>query len=84
MEEMVGFRHVIWFVMIESAKDRVLGVDTLEQQVMPHVRYGMACLLIRGIAGSVPCSDVWKIGVVTRQAHTVQEGPWYHSYPRKP
>jgi hypothetical protein len=33
--------------------------------VSPHVRYGMACLLIRDAVGSVPCSEKWKIGVVT-------------------
>jgi hypothetical protein len=34
--------------------------------VSPHVRYGMPYLLIRDVVGSVPCSDEWKIGVVTR------------------
>jgi hypothetical protein len=29
MVEMVGFRQVIWFVMLESGKDRILGVDLL-------------------------------------------------------
>jgi hypothetical protein len=33
--------------------------------VSPHVRYGMACLLIRDVVGSVPCSDESEIGVVT-------------------
>jgi hypothetical protein len=33
--------------------------------VPPHVRYGTAGLLIRDDVGSVPCSDKWKIGVVT-------------------
>jgi hypothetical protein len=33
--------------------------------VPPHVRYGTTCLLIRDAVGSVPCSDEWKIGVVT-------------------
>jgi hypothetical protein len=28
MVEMVGFRQVMWFVMLKSAKDRVLGVNT--------------------------------------------------------
>jgi hypothetical protein len=28
MVEMVGVHQVIWFVMLESAKDRVIGVDT--------------------------------------------------------
>jgi hypothetical protein len=31
MVEMVGFRQVVWMVMLESAKDRVLGVDTIGQ-----------------------------------------------------
>jgi hypothetical protein len=56
----------MWFAMLKSAKDRVIGVDTPGQQVSPHVRYGTACLLIRDVVGSVPYSDEWKIGVVTR------------------
>jgi hypothetical protein len=66
MVEMVGIRQVMWFVMLESAKDRVIGVDILGQQVSPHVRYGTTCLLIRDVVGSVSYSDEWKIGVVTR------------------
>jgi hypothetical protein len=66
MMETVGICQVMWFVMLESAKDRVIGVDTPEQQVPPHVWYGTACLLIRDVVGSVPCSNEWKIGVVTR------------------
>jgi hypothetical protein len=62
----VGIRQVMWFVMLESAKDRVIGADTLGQQVPPRVRYGMTCLLIRDVVGSVLCSDEWEIGVVTR------------------
>jgi hypothetical protein len=58
MVEMVGICQVMWFVMLESAKDRVIGVDTQGQQVLPCVRYEMACLLIRDAVGSVPCSDV--------------------------
>jgi hypothetical protein len=57
---------VMWFVMLESAKDRVRGVDTPGQQVSPRVWYGTACLLIRDVVGSVPCSNEWEIGVVTR------------------
>jgi hypothetical protein len=57
MVEMVGIRQVMWLVMLESAKDRVIGVDTLGQQVLPRLRYGMTCLLIRDAVGSVPCSD---------------------------
>jgi hypothetical protein len=52
--------------MLESAKDLVIGVDTTGQQVSPHVQYGMTCLLIRYAMGSVPCSDEWEVGVVTR------------------
>jgi hypothetical protein len=28
MVEMVGFRQMMWLVMLESTKDRILGVDT--------------------------------------------------------
>jgi hypothetical protein len=65
MVDMVGVRQVMWFVMLESVKDRVVGVDTPGQQVPPRVQYGMACLLIRDAVGSVPCSDEWEIGIVT-------------------
>jgi hypothetical protein len=34
--------------------------------VPPRVWYGTTCLLIRDDVGSVPCSDEWEIGVVTR------------------
>jgi hypothetical protein len=63
--ETVGIHQVMWFVMLESAKDRVIGVDTPGQQVPPRVRYRMACPLIRDVVGSVPYSDEWEIGVVT-------------------
>jgi hypothetical protein len=43
MVEAVGFCQVMWLVMLESAKDRILGVDTLGQHVPPRVRYGLAC-----------------------------------------
>jgi hypothetical protein len=66
MVETVGICQVIWFVMLESAKDRVIGVDTLGQQVPPRVRYGTTCLLVRDVVGSVSCSDEWRIGVITR------------------
>jgi hypothetical protein len=45
MIETVEIRQVMWFVMLESAKDRVIGVDTQGQQVKPRVRYGMTYLL---------------------------------------
>jgi hypothetical protein len=47
--------------MLESTKDRILGVDTLGEQVPPHVQYEMACLLIWGAVGSVPCLDEWEL-----------------------
>jgi hypothetical protein len=34
--------------------------------VLPHVRYGTACLLIRDAVESVLFSGEWEIGVVTR------------------
>jgi hypothetical protein len=60
-----GFRSVMWFVMLESAKDRGLGVDTPGQHVPPRVWYGMDVLLIRYDMGSLPCSDEWEFGIVT-------------------
>jgi hypothetical protein len=57
MVETVRIRQVMWFVMLKSAKDRVIGVDTPGQQVPPRVRYGTACLLVRDAVKSVPCSD---------------------------
>jgi hypothetical protein len=65
MVEAIEIRQVMWFVILESAKDRVIGVDTLGQQVLSRVRYEITCPLIRDAGGSVPCSDEWKIGVVT-------------------
>jgi hypothetical protein len=56
---------VMWFVMLESAKDGVIGVDTLGQQVSSRVWYGTTFLLIRDVVESLPCSDEWEIGVVT-------------------
>jgi hypothetical protein len=63
---MVRFHQVMWIVMLESAKDRVLGVDIPGQLVLPCVQYESSCLLIRDDVGSVPYSDEWKIVVVTR------------------
>jgi hypothetical protein len=37
MVEMVGIHQMMWVVMLESAKDRVIGVDTQGQQVPPRV-----------------------------------------------
>jgi hypothetical protein len=57
MIETVLIHQVMWFVMLEFAKDRIIGVDTPGQWVPPRVWYGTACLLIRDAVGSVPCSD---------------------------
>jgi hypothetical protein len=65
MVETVGIYQMMWFVMLDSAKDRVIGVDIPRQQVPPRVRYGTRCLLIRDAVGGVPCSDEWEIGVIT-------------------
>jgi hypothetical protein len=70
--------------MLESAKDRVIGVDSPRQQVPPRVWYGAACLLIRDAVESVPRSDEWKFSVVTRPGSHGGEGLWYHDYPGKP
>jgi hypothetical protein len=51
--------QVIWFVMLESGKDRILGVDTPGQHVSSCVRYGTACLLIRYAIGYVSCLVEW-------------------------
>jgi hypothetical protein len=32
MAETVGIRQVMWFVMLESAKDQVIGVDTQDNR----------------------------------------------------
>jgi hypothetical protein len=85
MVEMVGIRQVMWFVMLKSAKDRVIGVDTPGQQVTPHVWSGMAYLLIRYDIGYVSCSvewgwllSLWSVFVtfcVNCLNHMVQKGP---------
>jgi hypothetical protein len=64
MVETVGIRVVMWLVMLESAKDRILGVDTSGQHVSPRVWYGMSCLLIRHAIGCVSYSIEWR---------------WYHT-----
>jgi hypothetical protein len=51
--------QVMWFVMLESAKDRILRVDTPGQHVPPRVLYGTTCLLIRYAIGWVSCSVEW-------------------------
>jgi hypothetical protein len=43
MVETVGIHQVMWIVMLESAKDQILGVDTPRQDVPPRVRYETTC-----------------------------------------
>jgi hypothetical protein len=74
MVETVGIRQVMWFVMLESSNDRVIGVDTLGQQVLPRVQYGTACLRIRDAMGSVPCLDEWEFGVVGHENQVPYQG----------
>jgi hypothetical protein len=83
MVEMVGIRQVMWFVMLKSAKDQVIGVDTLGQQVPPRVRYGTTCLLIRDVVGSVPCSNEWEFGVVTHPGSHDARGAVVPRLPRE-
>jgi hypothetical protein len=80
MVEMVGFRQVMWFVKLESDKDRILEVDTSEQHVPPRVRYGTACLLIEYDICHVSCSvegdGTWcKRGHFVRETSLLQAGP---------
>jgi hypothetical protein len=74
---------VMWFVMLESAKDRVIGVDTPGQQVPSCVRYGTARLLIRNAVGSVPCSDEWEFGIVTHPGSHGARGVMVPRLPRE-
>jgi hypothetical protein len=83
MVETVGIRQVMWFIMLESAKDQVIGVDTPGQQVPPRVRYGTSCLLIRDGVGSVPCLDEWEFGVVTRPGSHGARGAVVPQLPRE-
>jgi hypothetical protein len=83
MVAMVGIHQIMWLVMLESAKDRVIGVDTPGQQVPPRVRYGTTCLLIRDVVGSVPCSDEWELGVVTRPGSHGARGAVVPQLPRE-
>jgi hypothetical protein len=61
MVETVGFCQMMWFVMLESAKDRILGVDTPGQHVPPRVQYETTCLLIMYAIGCVSCSVEWGL-----------------------
>jgi hypothetical protein len=80
MVETVGFCQVMWFIMLKSAKEWILRVDTPRQHVPPRVRYGTVCLLIRYVIGCVSYSVEWRwyhtlwSYLVTCLNHMVQEG----------
>jgi hypothetical protein len=57
--ETVGFCQIMWFVMLKSSKDQILGVDTTKQHMPRRVRYGMTCLLITYAIGYVSCLVEW-------------------------
>jgi hypothetical protein len=67
-------------MVLESDKDRILGVDLLGQYVPPRVQYGTTYLLIRKTIGSVSCSVEWGLAsyfvtyFVIYLNHMVQEG----------
>jgi hypothetical protein len=73
---------VMWLLV--SAKDRILAVDTPEQHVSPCVRYGMTCLLIRNIVGSVSCSVVREGYKNFLRAAGCKRGHGTSYYPGKP
>jgi hypothetical protein len=83
MVEAVGIRKVMWFVMLESARDRVIGVDTLGQQVPPCVWYGTSCLLIRDAMRSVPYSNECEFGVVNHPGSHDARGVMVLRLPRE-
>jgi hypothetical protein len=67
-----------WHVVLKFAKNQILGIDTPGQYVPPHVWYGMICLLIRNIIGSVSCSVERGLAsyFVKCLTHKVQEEPF--------
>jgi hypothetical protein len=67
----------MWLVLLESTKDRFLGVDSPGQHVPPCVRCGMSCLLTRIASGSVPCSVVRESVHGVHVNHVVQEKPMW-------
>jgi hypothetical protein len=83
MVETVGIRQMMGFVMLKSAKDRVIEVDTPGHQVPPRVWYGTAWLQIRDAVGSVPSSDEWEFGIVTHLASHGARGAVVPRLPRE-
>jgi hypothetical protein len=75
--ETVGIRQVKWLVILESAKDRILEVDTPRQHVSSRVQYGRACWLIRKALVSLPC---WKRGTGVAIPTRPQGARWAWGY----
>jgi hypothetical protein len=69
MVETVRICQVMWLVMLKYVKDQILGVDTTGEQVSPHVRYGMTCLLIRNTIGCVLIGGVGNGMVIRPSSH---------------
>jgi hypothetical protein len=65
---------VLWLVMLESAKNQILEVDTTGQHVPPRIRYGTTCLLIRDGMGCEACSDEWEVAWSFTQATWCKRG----------
>jgi hypothetical protein len=82
MVGIVEMVNIVIHVVLKSAKDRILGIDTTRQHVPPRVWYGMASLLIRNVICCVPCPVEWGLAsyivtyFVKRLNHMVQEGPF--------
>jgi hypothetical protein len=71
-----------WHVVLKSAKNQILEVDTPGQYVSPRVRYGTTYLLISNVIGSVSCSfergltSFFVTYFVICLNHMVQERPF--------
>jgi hypothetical protein len=50
-----------WHVVLESTKDRILGVESPGQHVPPCVQYETACLLISNAISCVSFSVEWGL-----------------------
>jgi hypothetical protein len=65
-----------WHVVLEYAKNRILGVDNPGQNVPPRVWYGAACLLNRNTIGSVSCLEEWELLWWFAQLTWCKRGMW--------
>jgi hypothetical protein len=83
MVEMVGVRQVMCFVMLDSAKDLVIGADTPGQLVPPRVWYESTCLLIMDAMRSVSCLNEWELDIGTRPGSHGARGVMVPRVPQK-